>query len=824
MPKKELFPHQVEAVDAVVRHLELTATQKMPPEGLRTQVIAATGSGKTLIAVHSAQQLGADRVLVLMPTLDLLAQTVAAWREGGRTGAMIGVCSLRADEAPGFPCTTDVDELVDWTRGLKKVTVFATYAAVGLGTLQRAHAAGLSSWSLIVVDEAHRTSGHGAKPWAAVHDNAKIPADRRLYMTATARVWEAPEAGEGGRAAQQLVASMDSDSPIFGKVAYKLTLSDAIGLGLVAKYQVVCVDVSDPSLQAAQLLGMESRSDSVRGTRLAALQTAVLKASAEEKLRRVLTFHHKVSEAEAMAEGVPAVASRLWESDPDLYPVPERVWAAWLCGEHSPGYRRQTLGEFSCDVIEYSENRWEDVPAALRVLSSVRVLGEGVDTKNCDAVTFCDVRGSMVDIVQMVGRALRMKPGEGKVASLVVPVFLAPGESPDEMLTSKAYDGLAKVLAALRSHDSDAVEQLAVSQARSRPAGKETGEGESGSQEGPSAPARELLKFSTPRDPAQLAAFVSLRILRPENTFWRRGIQAASRYVKEFGDLRAPYSFVTPQEWAPAGFPLGTWLADQRRFFNAGQLDKDRAQELDGLGMVWSHFDVAFEEGLTAAKEWAAVHSHLLPPISATWNGYPVGAWVKNQRTAAKLADSIAARRQEGLEVESSAGALTEDRRDALEDIDPAWCPAWDTGWQRCYRLSRMRIEAGGTLPLTPGQVTVQGEDLGRWIQAQRLGWDKLATGQQWMLQNMLGLSPAGQDERPVKRTQADKWALNMEAARQFHAREGHLNVPRKHLEQMDGDEAGVKLGTFVDNTRRRADKLTPERRQALSALGMRWA
>ena len=71
-----------------------------------------------------------------------------------------------------------------------------------------------------------------------------------------------------------------------------------------------------------------------------------------------------------------------------------------------------------------------------------------------------------------------------------------------------------------------------------------------------------------------------------------------------------------------------------------------------------------------------------------------------------------------------------------------------------------------------------------------------------------------------MKRTQADKWALNMEAARQFHAREGHLNVPRKHLEQMDGDEAGVKLGMFVDNARRRADKLTAERHEALSALG----
>ncbi|MEU0633826.1 hypothetical protein [Streptomyces sp. NPDC005989] len=78
------------------------------------------------------------------------------------------------------------------------------------------------------------------------------------------------------------------------------------------------------------------------------------------------------------------------------------------------------------------------------------MLGEGVDTANCDSVASCDARGSMVDIVQMVGRALRIKPGAGKIASLIVPVFLAPGETPDEMLTSDAYGTLAKVLGALR--------------------------------------------------------------------------------------------------------------------------------------------------------------------------------------------------------------------------------------------------------------------------------------------------------------------------------------------------------------------------------------
>ncbi|WP_223268228.1 helicase-related protein [Streptosporangium nondiastaticum] len=152
----------------------------------------------------------------------------------------------------------------------------------------------------------------------------------------------------------------------------------------------------------------------------------------------MLAFHSKVSEAEAMAESVAGAARRLWENDPRRFPAPERVWAGWLCGGHSPGHRRAVLDEFACDVIEAHDDG-DGLglrPAALRVLSSVNVLGEGVDTANCDSVAFCDARGSMIDIVQMVGRALRMKPGEGKIASLIVPVFLAPGESPDEMLPS----------------------------------------------------------------------------------------------------------------------------------------------------------------------------------------------------------------------------------------------------------------------------------------------------------------------------------------------------------------------------------------------------
>ncbi|MGW7674298.1 hypothetical protein ACWGJX_45795 [Streptomyces sp. NPDC054775] len=199
-----------------------------------------------------------------------------------RKGAMVGVCSLRAQDSDGIPCTTDPDELVAWTQDLGQVTVFATYAAVGLGILQRAHAAGLAVWDLMVIDEAQRISGDAGKPWAAVHDQEKVPAVRRLYMTATARIWEAE--GEVPR----LIASMDEDSPVFGPVAYKLKLSEAIRRGLVAPYQVVCLDIRDPDLYHALMQGALA-SDAVRGAWLAALQTGLLTAAVKEKLRRILT-------------------------------------------------------------------------------------------------------------------------------------------------------------------------------------------------------------------------------------------------------------------------------------------------------------------------------------------------------------------------------------------------------------------------------------------------------------------------------------------------------------------------------------------------------
>ncbi|MFD6879997.1 MULTISPECIES: Helicase associated domain protein [unclassified Streptomyces] len=825
---------QREAIDAVVRALELPARSLVPERGLRTQVIMATGSGKTRVAVRSAEELHAGRVLVLVPSLDLLAQTEAAWREGGRRGPMIGVSSLRGEDV-SFPNTTDPVELVEWTRGLEKVTVYATYASLGLGTLERAHARGLAAWDLIIVDEAHRVSGRIGKPWAVVHDNTRIPSLRRLYMTATPRMWQLGDEDEAGSPGE-LVASMDDDPDgPFGSRCFTLSLSEAIDRGICAPYQVVCVDITDTALQAAQLLGAESRTAEIRGARLAALQTALVKASAEEGFRRTLVFHHVVKEAEAFAVGLPYKAAQLRVADLELYP--KTIWADWLCGEHTPLHRRRVLAEFAEGIAA------DGTVVEKGYLGSVKVLGEGVDTKNCDSVYWADVRGSMPDLVQAVGRALRMQPGEGKVASLVVPILLGPGETADNMLTSRAYGGLARLLEALRAHDARIVETLAEQQAPSRykPAGKDSsaksGNGTGSDSEPVSGPAKALLKFSSPRDPAALAAFINLRVLNPEHQHWRRGVEAAVIYARAHGDLKVPFTFRVPaaEEAQASGwpaslaeFPLGQWTADARRFYARGEMSKDRVAQLEKLGMVWSHFDVAWEEGLAAARGWAAQHGHLLAPLDAAYQGAAVGIWLKNARVAARKAKEIEERRAEGLPVESSAGAMTQKRREQLEDIDASWCPTWPVTWQRSFHLVRQHLDTGQALPTETGQVVRQGEDLGRWVTSVRYGWDQLTGVQQWMCEQVLGIEPATEDEKPKPRpTQADKWTAHLGAAQQFFEREGHLTVPRKHVETVlseDGGELQFRLGSWVNNQRSRAASLSPERVEQLSKVGMRWS
>lgn len=197
-----------------------------------------------------------------------------------------------------------------------------------------------------------------------------------------------------------------------------------------------------------------------------------------------MTFHQRVEEAAAFAETMPQTAAELYAAevsdealadadllpkssiDAEFYPLeagrhvpPDRVWSAWLCGDHLVAERREVLRQFA-DGLDSGNKR---VHRAF--LASVRVLGEGVDIvgeRGVEAVCFAETRGSQVEIVQNIGRALRPNPdGTNKVARIIVPVFLQSGEDPTDMVASASFAPLVAVLQGLRSHSERLVEQLA---------------------------------------------------------------------------------------------------------------------------------------------------------------------------------------------------------------------------------------------------------------------------------------------------------------------------------------------------------------------------
>ncbi|MFD7499259.1 helicase associated domain-containing protein [Streptomyces sp. NPDC059832] len=281
------------------------------------------------------------------------------------------------------------------------------------------------------------------------------------------------------------------------------------------------------------------------------------------------------------------------------------------------------------------------------------------------------------------------------------------------------------------------------------------------------------------------------------------------------------------------GYPLGQWIAEQRRAYAAGVPEAGRVAELEKLGMVWSEQEAAWADGIAVAKEYRRGTWALPPSDHCSVGG--ASHWGLGEEHLRGSAQGAGEREAARGQPPRPFGAMTEARRDEPDAIDPGWCPVWDTGWQRCYRLVHNHVQAGGTLPTATGDVIIQGEDLGRWVTAQRYGREQLQPVQQWILENTLKVTPAEEDERPVKQTQDTKRAGNLAAARQFHTREGHLRVPRKHVEHLEtetgptGRQGGaegpvvVKLGTWLDNVRKRAAKLPEQRRTDLDQLGMCW-
>ncbi|MCX5346203.1 DEAD/DEAH box helicase [Streptomyces atratus] len=882
-----LKEHQVDQRSAFRKWVGFPARSSVPPQGARGTIVSATGSGKTITAAACALESFADgRILVTVPTLDLLAQTAQAWRLVGHRAPMVAVCSLENDAVLnelGVRTTTNPIQLALWA-GHGPVIVFATYASLVdredidapegqrkvRGPLEAALAGGerlygqrMDGFDLAIVDEAHGTAGDLGRPWAAIHDNARIPADFRLYLTATPRILAAARPQKGADGQEVELATMSDDPEgTYGAWLAELGLSEAIEREILAGFEIDVLEIRDPS----PVLGESEEAQ--RGRRLALLQTALLEHAAAYNLRTVMTFHQKVEEARAFADKLPETAAALYlndASDADLaaaeklpkssidaefyeletgrHVPPDRVWSAWLCGDHLVAERREALRQFA-NGIDAAGRR---VHRAF--LASVRVLGEGVDItgeRGVDSICFADTRGSQVEIVQNIGRALRLnRDGSTKVARIIVPVFLEPNEDPTDMVASASFRPLVAVLQGLRSHDDRLVEQLA---SRALTSGKRKvhvkrdedgqivgagGAGDGEDQEGDDTQAAAeaaLLHFSSPRDAATIAAFLRTRVYRPESLVWLEGYQALIRWRAEneiTGVHAVPYD-VEVEVGVTKDFPLGRWVHQQRKALRAGELEERRKTLLDApeAGMVWEPGEEAWESKLAALRSYQRAMGHLAPRQDAVWGEgeamVPIGQHMANLR------------RKGGLGKDPERAAV---RAQQLAAVDEDWNCPWPLNWQRHYRVLADLVDADGVLPAIEPGVLFEGDDLGKWLERQKNPgtWTQLLPEQQERL-SKLGVQPAEAPAPAPAATRTTKGPSKAQAAfqrglaalTQWVEREGvDRPVPRGHGESIavDGEEKPVivKLGVWVSNTKSRRDKLTQGQLDALRQLGVEW-
>ncbi|MEU2295537.1 DEAD/DEAH box helicase [Streptomyces bacillaris] len=888
----KLKEHQLNQKLAVRKWVGFPARSPVPPQGARGTIVSATGSGKTIMAAASALECFPDgRILVTVPTLDLLVQTAQAWRAVGHRAPMVAVCSLENDavlNSLGVRTTTNPIQLALWA-GHGPVIVLATYAslvdredptdATGQrkvrGPLEAALAGGerlygqrMDGFDLAIVDEAHGTAGDLGRPWAAIHDNTRIPADFRLYLTATPRILAAPRPQKGTDGQEAEIATMaDDPNGTYGAWLAELGLSEAIEREILAGFQIDVLEIHDPSPTIGE--SEEAR----RGRRLALLQPALLEHAAKWNLKTMMTFHQKVQEAQAFADKLPETAAELYVNDasdedlaaadklpassidaefyelePGRHVPPDRVWSAWLCGDHTVSERREVLRQFA-NGIDAGGRR---VHRAF--LASCRVLGEGVDItgeRGVDSICFADTRGSQVEIVQNIGRALRLnRDGSTKVARIIVPVFLEPGEDPADMVASASFKPLVAVLQGLRSHDERLVEQLA---SRALTSGKRTVHvqrdedgrivGASGENDGEdqehddtdAAAESALLHFSSPRDAATIAAFLRTRVYRPESLAWLEGYQALIRWRAETeitGVHAVPYD-VEVEVGATKSFPLGRWVHQQRKSLRAGELDPHRKELLDApeAGMVWEPGEEAWENKLAALRSYRQATGHLAPRQDAMWGEgeamVPIGQHLANLR------------RKGGLGKDPDRA---EKRAEQLTAIDEDWNCPWSLNWQRHYRVLADLVDADGVLPYIAPGVLMDGDDIGAWRwKQQNAGVQAQLTPEQRERLAKLGIpiaelpSPAPAAARTTKRPgkgpsrAQEAFQRGLTALTQWVEREGaHRPVPRGAVIEItvDGETEPVpiKLGVWVSNTKSRRDRLHADQLAALAKLGIDWA
>lgn len=479
--RKQLRDHQVRAINDVWNSFDNTD---------RGTLIMACGTGKTFTSLKLAERFvekgeGFARVLFMVPSLSLMGQTLEEWsaecavpftawsvcsdatvhrkKTGGADIADIAVTDLK------LPPTTDAAALADslwWARGDEGLqVVFSTYQSVDV--VARAQELAGADWvdfDLIICDEAHRTTGvtltgEDESYFVKIHDGELIRAGKRLYMTATPKLFRS-EVKKAASERDAVLASMDDES-IFGPVLHRLGFGEAVSQGLLTDYKVVVLAVPEEQMKPLYQVSTANQNSELNldqtaklvGTwnALAKRRQGVADFAYGENLapmRRAVMFAKDIKTSKWVADEFPRLVDRdlvnLLNEDPtdDL-----RVECAHVDGGMSAAERKNRLDWLRAEISGGGES------PVCRVLTNARCLSEGVDVPSLDAVLFLNPRKSQVDVIQAVGRVMRKAPGK-EFGYVILPVVIPAGVSAEKALdNNERYRVIWQVLQALRAHD-----------------------------------------------------------------------------------------------------------------------------------------------------------------------------------------------------------------------------------------------------------------------------------------------------------------------------------------------------------------------------------
>ena len=479
--KKELRDHQKAALKSVEEGLWQAA---------RGKLIMACGTGKTFTSLKIAEKLAGKnkRVLFLVPSLSLLSQTLTEWTQESATPLnSFAVCSdsdvgkKRKNEDDivqtfthelRYPATTNAARLAFEMQkrhdSHHMSVVFSTYHSIEvISKAQKNH--GLEDFDLIICDEAHRTTGQtfddkDESNFVQVHDANFIKSAKRLYMTATPRIYgnEAKAVAEKDKIA---ICSMD-DEALYGETLFTINFSEAVKQGLLVDYKVIvlAVDSQHVSDRLQHLLKDENNALKVDdAARIIGCWKALSKQDTSEDLtddanpmRRGVAFCQVIEPQSATSKTnkvsskkISSMFSAVVEEYKKQEAASDKLATKLVCeASHVDGSMNASQKEEKLNWLkeEFAEN-------TCRILSNVRCLSEGVDVPALDAVLFLTPRNSQVDVVQSVGRVMRNAEGK-KRGYVILPVVIPSGVEAHESLDkNQNYKVVWQVLQALRSHD-----------------------------------------------------------------------------------------------------------------------------------------------------------------------------------------------------------------------------------------------------------------------------------------------------------------------------------------------------------------------------------